>query len=103
VDAPPVDPKSVPLVVMNNTPTSGLAAGARQRFEDAGWTVTDIGTMTNDIISTCAYYDPDRRGAKGAALALQREFPTIKRVAPRFPELAEGAVVVVLNWDYTAY
>jgi hypothetical protein len=101
VTTPSIDVHTIPLVVMNNTATTGLAAGARQRFEAAGWTVTSIGTMSNDIISTCAYYDPAQRGAKSAARALQRDFPTIKRVLPRFAELPEGPVVVVLTWDYS--
>jgi hypothetical protein len=92
---------ATPLVIMNNTTTSGLAASAESRFEAAGWTVTSIGTMSNDIISTAAYYDPAVAGAKRAALALQKAFPVIKRVVPRFPELASGPVVVVLAWDYS--
>jgi hypothetical protein len=92
--------KRVPLVIENNTSTSGLAAGAESRFEAAGWTVTSIGTLKNDIVSTCAYYDPTQPGAEHAAEALKAEFPDIKRVAPRFAELPAGPVVVVLTWDY---
>ena len=94
--------KSVPLVVLNNTSIHGLAQGAAQRFEAGGWTVSSWGNYQNDILSTCAYYDPSHPGAKAAAKALQRQFPTIKRVAPRFPELPSGPVVVVLMWDYAS-
>jgi LytR cell envelope-related transcriptional attenuator len=93
--------KSVPLVVLNNTTISGLAERAAQRFEDAGWTVTRFGNYQNDILSTCAYYDPSVPGAERAANALQREFPAIKRVKERFPELPSGEVVVVLTPDYS--
>ena len=93
-------PKSFQLVVMNNTGTAGLAAGAETRFEGGGWTVSHIGTMSNQIISTCAYYDPTVVGAKEAAEALQAQFPDIKRVAPRFAQLYAGPVVVVLTSDY---
>jgi hypothetical protein len=88
-------------LVENNTLTNGLAAGAKARFEAAGWTVSGVGTMSNDIISTCAYYDPSVDGAKEAAEELRREFPAIKRVVPRFAELAPGPVVVVLTSDYS--
>jgi hypothetical protein len=97
--ASPAD-KQIPLIVENNTSTTGLAAGAETRFEAAGWTVTHIGTLQNDIVSTCAYYDPTQAGAKHAAEALKAEFPEIKRVAPRFAELPPGPIVVVLTWDY---
>jgi hypothetical protein len=64
--------------------------------------VTSVGNMTNNILSTCAYYDPSTAGAKEAAQALQAQFPTIRRVEPRFPELPAGPVVVVLTPDYSA-
>ena len=75
--------------MLNNTTTSGLAKVAAARFQAAGWTVSDTGNLTNDIVSTCAYYDPSADGAEAAAQALQPQFPTIKRVAPKFPELPE--------------
>jgi LytR cell envelope-related transcriptional attenuator len=93
--------KSVPLIVLNDTTIGGLASRAAQRFEDGGWTVTRWGNYQNEIVSTCAYYDPDETGAKAAAKALQEQFPTIKRVKKRFPELPPGPVVVVLTPDYS--
>ena len=92
---------SVPLVVLNNTSTIGLAKTARQRFQAAGWTVTSVGNITNDIISTCAYYDPSDPANQQAALELQQEFPAIKRVTEKFPELPPGPIVVVLTTDYS--
>jgi len=96
------NPKSVPLVVLNNTTTPNLASQAATRFRSGGWTVTSFGNLTNDIISTCAYYDPDTAGAKAAAQALQAQYPTIKRVEPKFDGLPAGPVVVVLTPDYSA-
>ena len=93
--------KSVPLIVLNNTTVTGLAEQAAQKFEDGGWTVTRFGNYQNDILSTCAYYDPSVSGAKKAARELQRDFPAIKRVKERFPELPDGPVVVVLTPDYS--
>ncbi len=92
--------KAVPLVVLNNTTVAGLAKTAATRFEDGGWTVSSSGNLSNNIISTCAYYDPSVTGAKAAAKALQAQFPTIKRVAPKFDGLPSGPVVVVLTPDY---
>ena len=92
--------QQVPLVVLNNTTTTGLAGQAAHRFESAGWKVSSVGNLTNDIISTCAYYDPSVANAKAAAKALKHEFPTIKRVRPKFPQLPPGPIVVVLTPDY---
>jgi hypothetical protein len=94
-------PGKLPLVVLNNTGVAGLADQARSRFEAAGWTVTSTGNLVNNIVSTCAYYDPAVAGAEAAAQALQTKFPTIKRVVPKFAELPAGPVVVVLTSDYS--
>jgi hypothetical protein len=93
--------KDVPLVVLNNTTISHLAQQAAQRFESGGWTVTTYGNYQNDILSTCAYYDSTDPAAKAAAQALQAQYPTIKRVEPKFPQLPSGPVVVVLTPDYS--
>jgi hypothetical protein len=92
---------AVPLIVLNNTSVVGLAKTARQRFEAEGWTVTSVGTISNDIISTCAYYDPSDPANEQAASELQQEFPAIKRVKEKFPELPPGPIVVVLTTDYS--
>jgi LytR cell envelope-related transcriptional attenuator len=91
----------LPLVVLNNTTTTGLAQVARTRFEAGGWTVTSTGNLVNNIVSTCAYYDPTQAGALAAAQALQAQFPAIKRVVPKFAELPPGPIVVVLTSDYS--
>jgi hypothetical protein len=92
--------KSLPLIVLNNTTIGGLAKRAAHRFESGGWTVTRFDNYQNDILSTCAYFDPAVAGAKAAAQALQKQYPTIKRVEPRFAELPAGPIVVVLTPDY---
>lgn len=92
---------AVPLIVLNNTSTADLAGTAQQRFQGAGWTVTYVGNIVNDILSTCAYYDPSDPENEQAALELQREFPAIKRVKEKFPELPSGPIVVVVTNDYS--
>jgi hypothetical protein len=93
--------KAVPLVVLNNSSVVGLAAQAAQQFESGGWSVTRIADLQNEILSPCAYYDPSATNARKAAKALQRQFPGIDRVKPKFPELPSGPIVVVLTADYT--
>ncbi len=100
--AAPDSLKSVPLVVLNNTTVAQLAQQAADQFRAGGWTVTSVGNLQNEILSTCAYYDPNDPQAKAAAQALQQQFPVIKRTKAKFPELPAGPVVVVLTPDYTA-
>jgi hypothetical protein len=92
----------LPLVVLNNTTITGLAQQAAAQFRAGGWTVTSYGNLQNDIISTCAYYDPSVPGAQASATALRQQFPAIKRVVPKFPQLPAGPIVVVLTSDYTS-
>jgi hypothetical protein len=90
------------LVVLNDTGVSGQGDQAAAQFRQGGWTVTSSADYQNDILSTCAYYDPADPRAKPAAEALQQQFPAIKRVVPKFPELPAGPIVVVLTPDYTS-
>jgi hypothetical protein len=99
---------SKPLIVLSVAGVPNLARDAARRFEGGGWSVTTYDDdYNNSISSTVAYYDPDVPGAKAAALALKKQYPAIKRVAPRFaPEaggdpLPAGPVVVVLTSDYS--
>jgi LytR cell envelope-related transcriptional attenuator len=92
-----------PLTVLNNDYANRpeLAAQAAEQFHAAGWTVSSTDEhYVNDIVSSVAYYDPAVKGTRRAALALQKQFPAIKRVAPRFAELPAGPVVVALTSDY---
>jgi hypothetical protein len=98
----PAAPGELPLIVLNNTTVQGLAQQASQTFQAGGWTVTRYANYTNDIVSTCAYYDPAVAGAEQAATALRAQFPAIRRVVPKFAELPAGPIVVVLTPDYVS-
>jgi len=91
----------VPLVVLDTTGNPSLAGTAAARFRAGGWMVTSTDELTNDILSTVAYFDPASAGAQQAALQLQQQFPAIKRVVARFAELPAGPIVVVLTSDYS--
>lgn len=93
---------SQPLVVLNNTRVTDLASTVAATFTQGGWTVTDTGNLDADILSTCAYYDPDVPGAQAAAEALMAQFPKILRVKEKFGALPDGPVVVVIAADYTS-
>ncbi len=89
--------KAIPLIVLNNTSISGLAKTATDKLRSDGWTVTRYDNYSNNIISTCAYYDPSVTGAKAAAEALKAQYSWIQRTKERFAELPSGPVVVVLT------
>jgi cytoskeletal protein RodZ len=93
--------KATPLIVLNSTSQSGLAASAAKTFANGGWTITSSGNIVNNILSTCAYYDPSDPSNEVAAQALMSQFPAIKRVAVKFDGLPAGPVVVVLTSDYS--
>jgi len=92
---------SIPLVVLNSTTIQGLAETAKQQFQAGGWTVSYTDNIVNDIISTCAYYDPSDPANEQAAMQLQQQFPSIKRVKEKFSDLPAGPIVVVLTSDYS--
>ena len=92
---------SIPLIVLNNTAPAGAENTAQQEFKQAGWTVSYVSTLDNQILSTCVYYDPAIPNALAAAKRLQQQFPAIRRVMPRFAELPPGPLVVVLTSDFT--
>jgi hypothetical protein len=91
---------AIPLIVLNNTARNGAQNTAQQEFEKAGWTVSYVSTLDNQIVSTCVYYNPAIPNALAAAKRLQQQFPAIKRVMPRFAELPPGPLVVVLTSDF---
>ncbi|MEP6599997.1 MAG: LytR C-terminal domain-containing protein [Actinomycetota bacterium] len=97
----PTATRPVPLVVLNNTSTSGLADFAAALFRGGGWQVTATADYANDILSTCAYYDPSNPANQQAALQLQQQFPRIVRVKEKFDGLPAGPLVVVLTSDWS--
>lgn len=88
------------VVVLNNTTVQGLAGTAGADLTAAGWTVTATDNYTNNIESTAAYYDPSDPANQAAATQLQKEFPWIVRVVPRFAELPASPIVLVLTAAY---
>lgn len=89
------------VIVLDNTSTSELTATAVSRLQSGGWQASNGGTFDGDILSTAVYYDPSVSGAQQAAIALQAQFPAIKRVKEKFDGLPEGPLVLVLTSDYS--
>ncbi|WP_054739455.1 LCP family protein [Cellulosilyticum ruminicola] len=63
-EAAPVIDQSVSIEVLNSTATSGLAASEKEKLENAGYTVSNIGNYTPDILETTVIYAGDLEKAK---------------------------------------
>ena len=87
------------LTVLNNSNVNHLAARAAEKYRAAGWPIKDTGSFTGRIPVTTVYYAP---GQQASAQRLQKEFPAIQRVRPRFSTLPGSGLTVVLTRDYPA-
>jgi LytR cell envelope-related transcriptional attenuator len=88
------------IYILNNTTRPDLGTTIAAKFRAKGWHVVGTENYSNDIISSCAYYDPGDPQNLTVARELRSEFPGIQRVAPRFPQLPTYPIVVILNPDY---
>ncbi|MDT7546697.1 MAG: hypothetical protein QOE99_2807 [Actinomycetota bacterium] len=87
----------LPLTVLNNSTRAKLADRVAARYRAAGWPVKLTGNFTGRITVTTAYY---ARGQLASAQALQKAFPAIERVRPRFAGLPGSGLTVVLTRSY---
>ena len=89
------------LRVYNNSLIGGLAAQARDDFEQAGWTVAEIGGYPGVIPTSTVYYTPGTNEEEQAQ-ELGREFGL--RVEPRFAGIANSSpgVIVIITKEYVS-
>jgi hypothetical protein len=92
--------KKLPLTVLNNTTSQGLAQRAATTFSSRGWNVGGIGNYTGIISSTTVYYDATSPTEEQAAAALAEQFSGLMHAEPRFAGLPGAGLTVVLapNW-----
>jgi hypothetical protein len=93
---PAATPK-LPLTVLNNSNRQNLAARAAARYSAAGWPIRLVGSFRGRIPVTTVYYAP---GQQASAVLLQKTFPAIARVRPRFAGLPGSGLTVVLTRTY---
>jgi hypothetical protein len=96
---PVVAPEDVrePVGVLNQTSVGGLAAEARERFEDGGWEVPATGDWNGNVPETTVYYP---EGMKESAEAFAAQFPEVGRIEPSFEGITQSRLVVILVDDY---
>lgn len=95
---PAAAPK-IALTVLNNSNVDGLARRAAAKYRAKGWPIKLEGSFRGRIPVTTVYYAP---GQQASAVLLQKEFPAIERVRPRFATLPGSGLTVVLTRDYPA-
>lgn len=89
----------LPLTVLNNSTRSGLADRAAARFRAGGWPIRLTGNFRGRVEATTVYYAP---GQLASAQLLQKSFPGLVRVRPRFATLPGAGLTVVLTHDFSA-
>lgn len=89
------------VIVLNNTSEASRVAKAISRLAQAGWSASDGGVFDGSILSTAIYYDPQSLQAQQAAIALQAQFPEIKRVKEKFSGLPQGPLILIVTTDYS--
>lgn len=96
---PSPTPKAVkaPVIVLNQTTVSGLAAKVRDQLVAGGWTVTGIDSFRGNVPATTVYYPA---GLKAAAKALMAQFPAIGRIMPAFAGISTSQLTVILSKDF---
>jgi hypothetical protein len=89
--------KSVGIVVLNETARRGLAATVATRLRAKGWTVSSVGNFRGAVPATTVYYPV---GKEAAANAAAKSLPTPPRVLPRFGNLSETRLTVIVTTNY---
>ncbi|MGH8892205.1 MAG: LytR C-terminal domain-containing protein [Actinomycetes bacterium] len=85
------------VVVLNQTSRGGLAGTVADRLRASGWEVPAVGNFRGILRATTVYYPV---GARADALAVAGDLPTEPRVRPRFGNLSETRLTVVVTDSY---
>ncbi len=93
----PAPVEMVPVIVLNQTSVSGLAAAFQAQLEAGGWTVAGIDDFRGNVPATTVYFPP---GLRPVAKALMAQFPEIGRIRPAFPGISTTQLTVILSKDF---
>ncbi len=85
--------RDVPVVVLNQTSITGLAAVTATRLEGLGWNVTGVGNWRGSVPTTTVYYPP---GEAAQAGRMARDLG-VDRVRPRVEGMRSDRLTVILN------
>ena len=91
------DPRTATVVVLNQTSRAGLAGQVARVLSSRGWTVPAVGNFRGVVSATTVYYPA---GLEAAALAAAEDLPVPVRTRPRFGNLSETRLTVVVTDSY---
>ncbi len=90
---------TTPVVVLNSTQTSGLAASAAEDLEGAGWAIAETGDQPGGAVpvTLVRYRDAEQEATARAVAQALGGSPTVERLASAKP----GVVTVITGRDRT--
>ena len=88
--------RSVPVVVLNSTARTGLAAKVAAQLSKAGWTVVSIGNYRTRLAATTVFAE----GRANAVATIKADLPTDESVRPPAGAMNPARLTVVLGPDY---
>ena len=88
--------RSVPVVVLNSTARTGLAAKVAAQLRKAGWTVVSIGNYRTRLAATTVFAE----GHANAVATIKADLPTDESVKPPAGAMNPARLTVVLGPDY---
>jgi cytoskeletal protein RodZ len=96
-DAKPAKPAAAkaPVLVLNNSRITGLAARWASTIENADWSVTRTDNWTrSDLATTTVFY---AKGDKAAALAFKKRFDVVRDVRPALSGMGPDLTLVLTS------
>lgn len=99
-------PVRVPLVVLNATQITGLAAKISTAVVGGGWESAGVGAYEgDDVAASTVFFTEGDETQRQAAVQLVDQFPQLQGPAPRFfelpAEITTPSLVVVATGDWT--
>lgn len=93
---PPVIDRSVPVVVLNATSRTGLAAEVAKRLRAKGWTVTSVGNWRGGVPTTTVY----ATGRAAAAATMRYDAKPADATRPTRDGMPKNRIVLVIGADF---
>jgi hypothetical protein len=90
--------EKAPVIVLNSTDRSGLAADATDAIKADDWETGQPGNYAGGELSQTTVFYPD--GMKGSAQLLQDQFPDIAAVKPAEEGMSTSSLTLVLGSDW---
>jgi hypothetical protein len=91
--------RSVPVVVLNGSGTSGLAAKVADDLRAKGWKVVSVGNYSKTPATQTTVYSP---GPRTASATMRRDVPQSSLTHKPLPGMSKTQITLVIGSDYSA-